>query len=116
MVAADGRLAHDEFCNDRGDDAGDDEAGSSGRFGDEHDRRERYSVARSEERSDADDDEQCGVRVSEYLDGGASEQCASDDEGDEEAADAATRDGCRGGEASFDEDEDEEPDGLVPGE
>ena len=51
-------LAHDELGDHGGEESGHDEAGSAGRFGDEHDRGEWDAVAGAEERGDADHGEE----------------------------------------------------------
>lgn len=58
LIGGDGAAAHGERCGDGGQEAGDDEAGAAGGFGDEHDCGEWYSVAGAEERGDADDHEE----------------------------------------------------------
>ena len=58
LIGRDGCLPHDEFGDHGGDESRNDEAGSPGGFRDEHDCGKRHPVARTEERSDADNEKQ----------------------------------------------------------
>jgi hypothetical protein len=103
------RAGHHQLGDDRRNEAGDDEAWSPGRFGDEHHAGQWHAVPRAEERRDTDDGEERCVELVECASDDAAHERARHHEGDEEATDTAAGNRRRRRHAAQDEDRGNDP-------
>ena len=109
LVHGDRAAAHHELGDDRREQAGDDEPGSAGHFGHEHNRGKRNAVAGAEERRHADDGEQRRVERVDRAADDTTDERAGHDERNEQATDAAAGDRGRRRDAAQDEDRRDQP-------